>query len=353
MNCRITLAGAGLLAALLLNSESSKAQDVHFTQFDATPMILNPALTGAFNGEVRASVIYRDQWRSALGNAAFKTYAAAVDMPVIRDISVDDYLAAGVQLYNDRAGDGNLNNLTAMASVAYHKFLGTSGKSALSVGLQGGYTTRNLDISRLYFGDDYLEGQWNQGYSNEFNWLGRGSNSFLVNAGVAFSQAIGDKSSFVIGGGVNNVNQPFVSFDKRENDKRAGSGLYMRYTGQLGAVLGLSDAFSIRPAAIFQSQANAMEIIGGAELNYRMGESPELPDAPAVFAGGWYRHGDAIMITAGVEFKGFRIGVAYDMNTSGLNPATNGNGGFELMIRYIAPSPLSFARELLYPCGRF
>src|SRR5690606_25600623 len=153
MNCRITLASAGLLVALILNSKSSQAQDVHFTQFDATPMLLNPALTGAFNGEVRASVIYRDQWRSALGNAAFKTYAAAVDMPIIRDISVDDYLAAGIQVYNDRAGDGNLNNLTALASVAYHKFLGTSGRSALSVGLQGGFSNKNLDLSRLYFGD--------------------------------------------------------------------------------------------------------------------------------------------------------------------------------------------------------
>src|SRR5690606_32512421 len=122
------------------------------------------------------------------------------------------------------------------------------------------------------------------------------------------------------------VNQPMVSFDKRS--ERAESGLHMRYTGQLGAVIGLSDAFSIRPAAIFQSQANAMEIIGGAELNYRMGESPELPDAPGIFAGGWYRHQDAIMITAGVEFKGFRIGVAYDINTSGLTAGTNGNGGF-------------------------
>lgn len=353
MNCRITLASAGLLAALVLSSSGSKAQDVHFTQFDATPLILNPALTGAFNGEVRASVIYRDQWRSALGNAAFKTFAASVDMPIIRDISVDDYLAAGIQLYNDRAGDGNLSNTTALASVAYHKFLGTSGKSALSVGLQGGYSAKNLDISRLYFGDDYLEGYWNQGYSNEFSWLGRQSSSFIANAGVAFSQAIGERSSFVIGGGVNNVNQPFVSFDKREDSDRAESGLRMRYTGQLGAVIGLSDAFSIRPAVLYQSQAKASEIIGGAELNYKMGDSPELPDAPGVFAGGWYRHNDAIMITAGVEFKGFRIGVAYDLNTSGYSAATNGNGGFEIMIRYIAPSPISFARELLYPCGRF
>ena len=97
MKCKITIAGAGLISAMTLNLPS-QAQDVHFTQFNASPMLVNPALTGAFGGEWRASAIYRDQWRSVVGGAAFKTIAASFDMPIIRDISVDDYLAAGVQL---------------------------------------------------------------------------------------------------------------------------------------------------------------------------------------------------------------------------------------------------------------
>jgi hypothetical protein len=62
---------------------------------------------------------------------------------------------------------------------------------------------------------------------------------------------------------------------------------------------------------------------------------------------------DAVMVTAGLEFKGFRVGVGYDYNVSDLKNASNGNGGFEISIRYIAPSPIDFARKLLYPCGRF
>src|SRR5690554_5390746 len=124
MKSRITLATLGCFAALMFHSGNLKAQDVHFTQFDASPLLLNPANTGAFNGDFRVSAVYRDQWRSAMGAAAFKTYGVSFDMPIIRDISIDDYLAGGVQLYNDRAGDGNLSNFTALLSVAYHKFLG-------------------------------------------------------------------------------------------------------------------------------------------------------------------------------------------------------------------------------------
>lgn len=351
MKCRITFAGVGLIAAAMLNTGSAKAQDVHFTQFDASPLLLNPANTGAFNGEVRASAIYRDQWRSVVGASAFKTYAASVDMPIIRDISVDDYLAAGLQLYNDRAGDGNLNNFSALLSVAYHKFLGQDGKKVLTVGLQGGYSSKNLDLSKLYFGDEFQEGTFNPGTSAEWGWLTTNTNSFTVNAGISYAQAVSEKFGFTLGAGVNNINQPLESFDRREASSEVGLG--MRYTGQLGAIIGIGDKLSLRPAVLLQSQQTAMEIIAGNEFNLKIGSDYELPTAPAVFAGVWYRHEDAIMVTGGIEFKGFRVGVAYDYNTSDLKNASNGNGGFEISLRYVAPSPIDFARKLLYPCGRF
>jgi len=352
MKCRITLAGASLIAAFMMNSGTAKAQDVHFTQFDATPLTLNPALTGAFSGDVRASVIYRDQWRSAMGGkAAFKTYAASVDLPIVKDISVDDYLAAGLQVYNDRAGDAGLNNFSALLSVAYHKYLGTNAKSVLSVGLQGGYSSRNLDVSKLYFGDEYSSGQWMQGTSSQFGYLGNGYQTFVINGGISFAQKIGERSGFNVGVGVNNINQPLESIDSR--DVTDDVNLKMRYTAQLGAIIGVNDRFSVRPAVLFQSQASAAEIVGGAEFNYKLGDDPTLPDATGVFAGAWYRHQDAIMITAGVEFMNFRVGIAYDYNTSALGDYSKGNGGFELMIRYILPTAASFGQQRLYPCARF
>ncbi|WP_118949652.1 PorP/SprF family type IX secretion system membrane protein [Taibaiella helva] len=351
MKCRITIAGVGLIAAAMLNTGSAQAQDVHFTQFDASPLLLNPANTGAFNGEVRASAIYRDQWRSVVGAAAFKTYAVSVDMPIIRDISVDDYLAGGLSLYNDRAGDGNLNNFSALLSVAYHKFLGQDAKKVLTVGLQGGYTQKNLDLSRLYFGDEFQEGMLNPGTSAEFGWLTTKTSNYVINAGINYAQAVSEKFSFTIGVGANNINQPLESFDRREASRDVGLG--MRYTGQLGAIIGVGDRFTLKPAVLVQSQQKAMEIIAGNEFNLKVGNEYDLPTAPAVFAGAWYRHEDAIMVTAGLEWKGFRVGVAYDYNTSDLKNASDGNGGFEISLRYIAPSPLAFARKLLYPCGRF
>jgi len=349
MKCRITIAGAGLIAAMTLNLQSAQAQDVHFTQFNASPMLVNPAFTGAFGGEWRASAIYRDQWRSVVGGAAFKTIAASFDMPIIRDISVDDYLAGGVQFYNDRAGDGNLSNFTGLLSVAYHKFLGEDGKKALTVGLQGGYTQKSFDLSRLYFGDEFVEGIWQRGTTSEE--LNTSTSHFTINAGLAWSHSISERFSYTLGAGANNINQPLESFQRRKANSEVGLG--MRYTGQIGAIIGVGERFSLRPAVLYQSQSTATEIIAGNEFHYRLGEDFELPSSVGIFAGGWYRLDDALMVTAGVEWKGFRVGVGYDYNTSDLKAASNGNGGFEIMLRYIAPSPIDFARKLLYPCGRF
>lgn len=349
MKCRITFAGVGLIAAMIGNTGSIQAQDVHFTQFDASPLILNPANTGAFNGEWRAAAIYRDQWRSALGGSAFKTFAASFDMPIIRDISIDDYLAVGAQLYNDRAGDGNLSNLTALASVAYHKFLGTDAKKVLTVGFQGGYSQKNLDLSKLYFGDEFDEGVWNRGTTNEL--LTTNTSNYIINAGISYAQAISERVGFTLGVGANNINQPLESFSRRQITSEVGLGI--RYTGQLGAIIGLNDHFTLKPAVLVQSQSTAMELVAGNEFHLKLGEDYELPTSTALFAGVWYRHMDAIMVTAGIEFKSFRLGVGYDYNISELNAATNGNGGFEMSLRYIAPSPIDFARRLLYPCGRF
>ena len=106
MTMKNTISRASLVAALALTFNSVQAQDIHFTQFTASPLIVNPAFTGAFSGQWRAAAIYRDQWRSV--TSPFKTYAVSVDAPIINDLSHDDNLAAGLQLYNDRAGDGNV-----------------------------------------------------------------------------------------------------------------------------------------------------------------------------------------------------------------------------------------------------
>ena len=51
------------LISIITSVFSAKAQDIHFSQFHAAPVLLNPALTGAFGGEARFIANYRSQWQ--------------------------------------------------------------------------------------------------------------------------------------------------------------------------------------------------------------------------------------------------------------------------------------------------
>lgn len=339
---------AGLIIALALSAQSVQAQDVHFTQFDAQPMLVNPALTGAFSGQWRIGAIYRNQWRSV--TVPFVTYGASLDGPIVNDLTHDDYLAAGIQLYNDRAGDGNLSNFSGLASIAYHKFLGEKVDKALTIGLQGGYTQKSIDLSKLYFGDEFMNGNFQQGTSQEYPGLNNKVNYFTINAGINWAQSVSENFGYSIGGAAMNLNQPQESLQKKKNSE---VGLGIRYAAQIGAIAYLSDKFSLRPAFLYQSQSTATEIVAGNEFNLIVGNPEFRQVATSVFLGGWYRANDAMMVTAGLEYKGLRLGVSYDYNTSSLKSASNGNGGFEISLRYIAPSPIDFARRLIYPCARF
>lgn len=344
-----TISRVGLAIALAFGMQGTQdvqAQDVHFTQFNATPMIVNPAFTGNFDGRMRASAIYRDQWRSV--TVPFKTIAVSVDAPIVNDLTTDDYLAAGIQLYNDRAGDANLSNLSALASIAYHKFLGASAKSALSVGFQGGYTQKSFDLSKLYFDDDFVDGGFTPVGNNNLN---NKLDYFVFNAGISYAQQAGENFSFAIGLGANNLNQPRETFDRKED--LADVGLGMRYNAQVGAIAYVSEKLSLRPAFLYQQQANATEMIAGNEFHLIVGDPEFRAFTTAVFLGGYYRFDDAAMVTAGLEFKGFRLGLAYDYTVSSLKNNAANTGGFEIALTWLAPDPLDFARKLIYPCSRF
>ncbi|MEI8278963.1 MAG: PorP/SprF family type IX secretion system membrane protein [Bacteroidota bacterium] len=343
-----TFTRASLVAALALSLTTAQAQDIHFTQFIASPLIVNPAFTGNYEGQYRAAAVYRNQWSSV--TIPFVTYAASFDMPIVHDLTIDDYLAAGLQLYNDKAGDGNLSNFSALASLAYHKYLGASQNKVLSFGIQGGYSEKSIDLSKLYFGDEFTNGVFNHGISPEYPYMNNKVHFFNVNAGLSFSQSIGDRFSYTIGAGGNNLNQPQESLQQKKNND---VGLGMRYTGQLGMILYVTDRFSLQPAVLYQTQSSATEIIGGNDFSYIVGNPEVRSMATSVFAGAWYRSEDAILATAGIQFKGVRIGLSYDYNISSLNTASNGNGGFEISVRFIAPKPLEFAHRLTYPCSRF
>jgi type IX secretion system PorP/SprF family membrane protein len=334
-------------AVVVGSSVSVQAQDIHFTQFNLSPLTTNPAFTGAHNGLWRANGIYRNQWASV--TSPFRTTGLSFDAPVAKDIGEDDNLSVGLNVFNDQSGDGNLTNNTILGSVAYHKFFGQDAKTSLSVGMQGGFAQKTIDLSRLYFGDQFKNGGYQPGTTLEL--LGQKTSTWLANVGAAWGHRVSDKIGYQLGVSAFNLNQPLESLQKQRLNSQVGLG--MRISGQLGLVWNVNDRFTVAPAALFQNQSKATEFVAGTEVKYILG-NPEIRSvATSVFLGGWVRTGDATMVTGGMELKGFRVGVGYDLTSSTLKNTASGANGFEVGVSYVQPNPLDFARRVFFPCLRF
>ena len=139
---------------------ATQAQDPAFSQFFASPLTLNPALTGKFNGTVRVAGNYRDQWPAI--NNAFITSTISVDMPIFRNKLPDNNTwGVGIMGMTDRTANGILTSNYIALSTAYHLALDEDGYHQLGVGFQGSFASKMLDGTKLHFEDQLdQQGGW-------------------------------------------------------------------------------------------------------------------------------------------------------------------------------------------------
>ncbi|MEP7128010.1 MAG: PorP/SprF family type IX secretion system membrane protein [Chitinophagales bacterium] len=310
-----------LLVTLIFSVMAGMAQDIHYSQFYASPLTLNPALTGVNSCNYRVGIMYRNQW-SSVSDDPYTTPSISFDINnVLQRIVKTGTLSLGALVLNDKAGAGDLSNLTIAGSIAYQRPLNASRKLNLSIGVQPGYVQKKVDFSKLTF-ENQFDGQSfdptlssNENYVDKFGY-------FDLNAGVYLTYDFGKNSGVFLGGSFFHLIPPKESFLNSDNK------LGMRIVGHGGVRIGVTDKLDIIPQVLFMSQSKAQEINLGLSLEYNIN-----PDV-ALFIGGYDRLGDAIIAVAGLEFKKVRLGFSYDVNTSALNAVSNNNGGFELSLSY-------------------
>ena len=116
----------------------------------------------------------------------------------------------------------------------------------------------------------------------------------------------------------------------------------------IDAHIGISNTrMALKPKYITFIQGPTRQFTGGLLLRYMLREESKYTGVfseMAIAFGGYYRIGDAFAPSAEFEIGKLAIGVAYDLNISGLSAATGGNGGPEVFIRFISPSPFQYGR---------
>lgn len=335
------------ISALIIFFDDSFAQDIHFSQFYQTPMQVNPSLTGVFNGDIRACINYKDQWKSINGsNPTYRTYALGFDAGLFKKKWQNSYLGAGLFVYSDKAGDAGMG--TTKADLSLSSILLVAEGHMVTLGLQGGYAQKNVDVNNpnlrwesQYVNDVYTQtlgsgetvgyepfnfadfsvgASWNYGSDESAIFK---NNKFRANAGVAY----------------HHLNRPKLQYHIAEK-------LYSKMVAHGGLYLGLMNSnMALLPSVIYWQQGNLRETNFGTMLRYTLVESSKytgIMKESALYLGGYYRLGDAIIPSMMIDFSSFTLGVTYDINVSKLKAATNARGGMEISLRFISPNPFNY-----------
>lgn len=315
-----------MLLLLLPGYLKLSAQDHMYSQFFNSPLYLNPALNGQFNGDLRMNLIYRNQYTSVPG--ALSYVSASIDYNVPQ-------FGGGLGLIFTRSAEGLAylykNNIAGIYSYSVG-----SDSYVLSFGVQAGVTNRSVDFSRLVFGDQidpslgYVPGSGTSADLPVFN------NKFFFDSGAGVNLTAGN---FNLGGAAQHINRPNESFTGTPSKLPIRTTLHASYRLNISTDDNMDeeDRSYVIPSVVFYKQSTAQAVSAGMQYKRR-----------SINAGLWYRNsGGSKALVLSFVFDLFinkeggerlRLGVSHDVPAGGLN-YSNTSGTSEGSIGYETTLP--------------
>ncbi|MEM9022922.1 MAG: type IX secretion system membrane protein PorP/SprF, partial [Bacteroidota bacterium] len=194
-------------------------------------------------------------------------------------------------------------------------------------GVQVGYSSRWLDFSDLTFDRQFNGTRFdpNRPIGEQFSNTSVGHPN--VNAGVVYSRQFADRKKAWGGVSLYNINGANQSL------LDANVARDRRWNVHATAQWKLNDMLDLMPGAIYSRQGPATEVNVGSSVKYILDGSQYR--YRAVYAGLWWRAGDAGFASLGLDIDSWHAELSYDLNVSDLSPASDNRGGWEFALIYI------------------
>lgn len=311
-----------LLSIVFMISIASvgRSQDAHLSMYDASPLYLNPAMTGVFAGNWRLHAQYRTQWKSV----NYKPYNSAL---ISLDIPKGKW-GFGAQIMNFRAGIGNYNVAQGLVSAAYTTPIDKAKGHNISFGLQAGLSQKSIEYQLLSYDNQYTTsngGGFDQTISSGEDFSGQSIVVPVTNAGIMYFYSKQEaRLNPFIGISAFNLIEPRESFFGADNR------LPIRFYGHVGTRINITETFYLLPKILVMQQREFREQTYALDIGYYL-KGAEL----YLIGGVIYRNADAGIVTIGAKMDHFVAKIGYDVNISSLSTVSSGRGGFELSFTYI------------------
>lgn len=308
----------------MLSKIALNAQDIHFSQFPQSTTYLGGVEAGNMSGDFRVAAIHRRQWNSV--SEPYKTFNLNVDSKLSLFSQKLQAYGAGIFINQDKAGDGAFTTLQVALALSRMFVLDADSVYSFRIGATGSFVQKSFDLNKLSFDNQYNGDVFipqasigEQIPSNSINFADLG-----ISAGFGIKNP---RAVWNIGFQVAHLNRADQSFYNGNSVPQL-----MLMQGNLRWTQMLNERVYILPSILYSKQGKASELIGGAEAKFVLKD--EVTKRLAFGAGVFLRTGDAVIPMVALYTNKFRFGVSYDVNTSGLEVASNNKGGPEFSIVY-------------------
>ncbi len=324
------------LCLFVLFSFEGKAQDIHYSHANFSPLYTNPSFTGYFDGNLRAYANYRNQYYSFVNSASFQTVTGSVDFNIPVGTMGRDFVGVGLYSYYDRGGTNRIGMTNVTLTGAYNKALAPKGKHAISVGAAITYSQRFINLRGISFGDQFDQ---ELGIASLSTGEVLPDNTYAnldISLGGMYFTAFSSKANLYAGITVAHIAKPQFSFYGFSDER-----LPTRFGVQVGSNIRTGKKMELTPLLYYQYQNKISEVILGSMMDYRIidfiGSETDVllglyartlhsPNKPFVF--------ESMIILLGIEYTKMRLAFSYDANFSALRSVTKSNSAFEVSLMY-------------------
>ncbi len=313
------------------------AQDIHFSNIHASPLFLNPAMTGIINVRGRAIAIARSQWQ--LNDKGYQSALSSADTRLYKGLSGNDDFGIGLQVTADRAGDLQLSSTEASLSIAYLKALNRSGDHLVSFGLKYALVQQRIDLDNLkvFQPDPFFE---DPNFSPVLRY-------FDFSLGVGWFYPIDRHNNLYFGAALFHLNSQTLSFEKNRSQIIPGAYQYRKYIVHGGASIRLKNGVDLLPSLVMARQGPHYEMSLGSYLKLSKSGSLTLGNDVALYGGLWGKvaspgldfQRDAIIVAFRLDYLNFQTALAFDLTISEYAAASKGFGGPEFSLIYLLEAP--------------
>ncbi|MEI6950865.1 PorP/SprF family type IX secretion system membrane protein, partial [Paraflavisolibacter sp. H34] len=298
----------------------------NFSQFYELPLLRNPALAGIYNGDVRLTSAYRNQWQAV--TTPYQTMALGSEVKFAVSEASNDYFSLGLQVTNDVAGDSRMGKTQVLPLLAFHKSVNGDKDSYLSAGFLGGAVQHRFDPTKLTFDDQFVGGSFRATNATRQTFSNTNVTYWDAAAGLSYSSVMGYDTRYYIGAGLFHFNQPKVAFN-RANDFRLNRKFV--FNAGLNVPTGEWDRLTLYGDYFVQGGNSQGQ--GGFLFTHNLLQEDEEESVDLV-GGLFCRWNDAVIPMVKLNYYKLAVGLSYDVNISKLKTASNLRGGMELTLSY-------------------